>query len=150
MFHLKEKEKRIRIRFLDKKLSPLEKFTDLSFLLYELNQLNVNCDYVLVAENEMNFLTLPALPNTIAIWSGGGFQVSYLKDIQWLRDKSFIYWGDIDAQGFQILNQFRVYFPATIAVMMDEETLSKFKYSQGQPAPNQNLHRLTENEHKLC
>lgn len=149
MFHLKEKEKRIRIRFLDARLSPLEKFTDLSFLLYELGQLNINCDYVFVAENEMNFLTLPELPNTIAIWSGGGFQVSYLKNISWLKDKLFLYWGDIDAQGFQILNQFRVYFPNTVAVMMDEETLSKFKYAQGQPAPNQDLRMLSENEKKM-
>jgi hypothetical protein len=149
MFHLKEKEKRIRIRFLDKRLSPLENFTDISFLLYELNQLKVNCDNVFVAENEMNFLTLPALPNTIAVWSGGGFQVSYLKDIHWLRDKLFFYWGDIDAHGFQILNQFRTYFANTIAVMMDEETLNKFKHTQGQRAAKQDLQKLSDSELKL-
>lgn len=149
IFHLKEKEKRIRIRFLDRKLSPLEKFTDLSFLVYELDQLDIGCKYVFVAENEMNFLTLPELPNTIAIWSGGGFQVSYLRNITWLKSKTFFYWGDIDAHGFQILNQFRTYFPNTIAVMMDEETLSQFKHTQGQPATRQDLQKLSEDELKL-
>jgi hypothetical protein len=146
---LKEKQKQIRVRFLDERLSPLKSFSDLSFLLYEFNRLNIDCINVFVTENEINFLTLPNLSNTIAIWSGGGFQVSYLKNIDWLKDKQFFYWGDIDAQGFQILNQFRNYFPKTIALMMDEETLSSFEFSSGKPASNQTLLLLTEEELKL-
>lgn len=149
IFYLKEKEKRIRIRFLDKGISPLDKFTDLSFLVYELNQLEISCKYVFVAENEMNFLTLPEIPNAIAIWSGGGFQVSYLKNINWLKDKKFFYWGDIDAHGFQILNQFKTYFTDTTALMMDEETFSNFKCGPGQQATNQQLQKLSDDEIKL-
>lgn len=149
IFHLKEKEKRVRIRFLDKRLSPLEKFTDLSFLLYELHQLNIDCKYVFVAENEMNFLTLPEIANAIAIWSGGGFQVSYLRNITWLKNKRFFYWGDIDAHGFQILHQFRTYFKSTTALMMNEETFYRFKYGNGQPASNQQLSTLSEDEIRL-
>ena len=55
----------------------------------------------------------------------------------------------IDAQGFQILNQCRTYFPNTVAVMMDEETLSSVKSSDGKPATNQILQFLTESELKL-
>lgn len=149
IFSLKEKEKRIRIRFLDRSLTPLDKFSDLSFLVYELNQLDIACKYVFVAENEMNFLTLPEIPNAIAIWSGGGFQVSYLKNIDWLKNKKFFYWGDIDAHGFQILNQFKTYFSDTTALMMDEETFSNFKYGTGQQATNQQLQRLSDDEIKL-
>jgi hypothetical protein len=148
-FSLKEKEKRIRIRFLDRMLSPLDKFSDLSFLVYEFNQLDIACKYVFVAENEMNFLTLPEIPNAIAIWSGGGFQVSYLKNIGWLKNKKFFYWGDIDAHGFQILNQFRTYFADTTALMMDEETFSSFKCGVGQQATNQQLLKLSDDEIKL-
>jgi hypothetical protein len=97
----------------------------------------------------MNFLTLPSLAETIAIWSGGGFSVSYLKGIKWLDGKSFFYWGDIDAQGFQILNQFRTYFPGTKAVMMDEETLRLFLPGSGVPCANQNLPMLTAEEFRL-
>lgn len=75
--------------------------------------------------------------------------MSYLKDIDWLMSKQFYYWGDLDAQGFQILNQFRTYFPNTIAVMMNEETLESFKSMEGQQAANQNLQRLSESELKL-
>ena len=37
----------------------------------------------------MNFLTLPEVKNTVALWSGGGFNVSYLKEIEWLQKKIF-------------------------------------------------------------
>ena len=148
-FNLKYAEPLIRIRFLDNRLSPIETATDISLTLSEFNNFYSHCDNIFVAENLMNFLTLPCLTKTIAIWSGGGFNVSYLKDIDWLKSKQFYYWGDIDAQGFQILNQFRTYFPNTIAVMMDEETLSCFKSGKGKPATNQTLQRLSESELKL-
>jgi hypothetical protein len=148
-FNLKYSEHLIRMRFLDKTLSPLDNATDISLTVSEFNDFHSRCDYIFVTENLINFLTLPHLPKTIAIWSGGGFNVSYLKDIAWLKSKQFYYWGDIDAHGFQILNQFRTYFPNTIAVMMDEETLSNFTSVSGQTATNQNLQQLSESELKL-
>jgi hypothetical protein len=145
-FNLLSKEQLIRIRFLDISKSPLQNITDISFTEKELKHYNFAIDNILVAENLMNFLTLPFLNNTIAIWSGGGFSISYLKNIEWLKNKLFFYWGDIDAQGFQILNQCRGYFPNTKAVMMDAETLNSFQFGEGKPANNQNVQRLTENE----
>jgi hypothetical protein len=148
-FNLKYCEPLIRVIFLDTSLSPIDKATDISLTLSEFHNFHSHCDNIFVAENIMNFLTLPYLKKTIAIWSGGGFSVSYLKNIDWLKSKQFFYWGDLDAQGFQILNQFRTYFPTTIAVMMDEETLSSFKTREGEPTTNQNLKRLSEEELKL-
>ena len=148
-FNLKYSEHLIRIRFLDTTLSPLDNATDISLTVSEFNNFHSHCDNIFVAENLMNFLTLPYLTKTIAIWSGGGFNVSHLQDINWLKSKRFYYWGDIDAHGFQILNQFRTYFTDTVAVMMDEETLSSFTSANGQQATNQNLQRLTESELKL-
>jgi hypothetical protein len=148
-FNLKYAEPLIRVRFLDNLLSPIETATDISLTLSEFHNFYSSCTNIFVVENIMNFLTLPHLSNTIAIWSGGGFSVGYLRDIEWLKSKQFYYWGDLDAQGFQILNQFRTYFPITIAVMMDEETLAGFNCGEGKPAPGQNLQRLTEAELKL-
>ena len=146
-FHLKYAEPLIRIRFLDTLLSPVANATDISLTLSEFDKLYLHCENIFVAENIMNFLTLPYLKNTIAIWSGGGFNIGYLKNIKWIRN--FFYWGDIDAHGFQILNQFRAYFPNTIAVTMDEETLSCFKLAKGELAANQNLSNLTSNKLQL-
>lgn len=148
-FHLKYAEPLIRIRFLDTSLSPLEQVTDISMMVSAFRQLPINCQSIFVVENLMNFLALPSLNKAIALWSGGGFRVSYLRDIEWIKSKHFFYWGDLDAQGFQILNQFRTYFPGTTAVMMDEETLSNFPVASGTPAGYQNLPRLTEAELKL-
>lgn len=36
------------------------------------------------------------------------------------------YWGDLDAQGLQILNQFRSYYPSEIALMMDWATFHTY------------------------
>lgn len=148
-FNLKYAEPLIRIRFLDDALSPLRSVTDISLPVSEMKKLPIPCDHIFVAENLMNFLTLPNLEKTIALWSGGGFSVSYLNGIGWMREKQFFYWGDVDAQGFQILNQFRTYFPNTISVMMDEETLQRFSSKEGKPAPEQQLHQLTKTEHQL-
>lgn len=148
-FHLKYAEPLLRIRFLDAQLSPIPNITDLSLTLSEFKNFSVVCENIFVTENSMNFLTLPPLPKTITIWSGGGFQVSYLKDIAWLKAKQFFYWGDLDAQGFQILNQFRSYFPNTIAVMMEEETLTNFTPTTGETAAIQNLQQLSASEWKL-
>jgi hypothetical protein len=148
-YNLKFSEPLIRIRFLDASLSPINNATDISLTLSEFKIIKTDCVNIFVAENIMNFLTLPYLSKTIAIWSGGGFSVSYLRDIDWIKSKQFFYWGDLDAQGFQILNQFRTYFQNTVAVMMDEETLSSFKSASGTPASNQNLQQLTDKELKL-
>ncbi len=148
-FNLLSKEQLIRIRFLDKSKSPLQSITDISFTEKELKHYNFSIENVFIAENLINFLTLPEIKNTIAIWSGGGFNISYLKNIEWIKDKQFYYWGDIDAQGFQILNQCRNYFPGTVAVMMDDETLNSFQFGEGKPSTNQNLQRLTGSELKL-
>ncbi len=148
-YNLKYSEQLIRIRFLDTSLAPIENVTDISLTVSEFKNVEPQCYNIFVAENIMNFLTLPFLPKTVAIWSGGGFSVSYLKKIDWIKSKQLFYWGDLDAQGFQILNQLRTYFPNTVAVMMDEETLSSFKTAEGTPASNQILQRLTEWELKL-
>lgn len=148
-YNLKYSEPLIRVRYLDTSLSPIVDATDISLTVSEFQNVESQCNNIFVAENIMNFLTLPFLPKTIAIWSGGGFSVGYLKDISWIKSKQFYYWGDLDAQGFQILNQFRTYFQNTVAVMMDEETLSNFKSAEGTPAANQHLQRLTETELKL-
>ncbi|MFZ3167600.1 MAG: DUF2220 domain-containing protein [Candidatus Methanoperedens sp.] len=98
----------------------------------EFNILNITCKRVFILENKtnfsniFNFLTLPDMKNSIAIF-GSGFRLELLKDALWLNDKQIIYWGDIDAHGFQILSQLRFYFPQTQSLLMDFETFNEFK-----------------------
>lgn len=148
-FHLKHQEPLIRIRFLDTKLSIAQNLSDVSVPLSEFHSLEILCKFILVVENLMNFLTLPNLPNTISIWSGGGFSISYLKKVQWLKNKQFYYWGDIDVHGFQILNQFRNYFSNTYSLMMDKNTLDKIwkdKITESPTTSVLDLPHLTDSE----
>ena len=133
-FNLKYKEKLIRIRILDEKISKSLFFgvDDISIPHTQFDNLTIPCKRVFVLENHtnfsniFNFLTLPNLAESIAIF-GEGFQIGLLKNAEWLMDKQIIYWGDIDAHGFQILSQIRGYFPQTQSCMMDFGTFNDFK-----------------------
>lgn len=150
-YGLKSAEPLIRIRFLDAALAPIANWTDISLPLSSFRQLNCSCHRMFVAENKMNFLTLPQLSGSIAVWSGGGFNISYLKGIPWLSDIQSYYWGDLDAQGMQILNQFRTYYPSATSLLMNWETFHAYRHlmKYGTPASPQLLPRLTEEEQSL-
>jgi hypothetical protein len=86
------------------------------------------------------------------VWSGGGFMISYLKNVLWLNEKKITYWGDLDSHGFAILNQMRNYFPQTVSAMMDMETFELFKKEglvPGEKTNAINLSKLSEVEMKV-
>jgi hypothetical protein len=123
-YGLRYAEPLIRLRFLDKGLqnSP---YNDISIPVSELARHSIPAQNCLIVENQMTFLSLPALPKTLAIW-GGGFMLGILREIQWLNDMKIYYWGDLDAQGFEMLSRLRTIFPQTKSILMDEYTLQQF------------------------
>lgn len=135
-YYLRYDEPLIRIRVLDAAVETgldrgrfrgqADRLPDFSLPVSDFTVLDLPVTTVFIAENKMNFLTLPALPGSIGIWSGGGFQVSTLRAAEWLARRRIIYWGDLDEHGFQILHQIRSYFPQTQSVMMDRQTLLDF------------------------
>lgn len=148
--NLRYDEPLVRIRFLDLE-EQFHGLPDVSLPLTQFRRLAVDCKRILITENKMNFLTLPNLKNTIAIWSGGGFYVRYLDDIPWMSEKQVFYWGDLDTHGFHILNQVRGYYKHTKSVMMDEGTLQCFKlqWGKGSITSNAQLDFLTKEEHEV-
>ena len=126
-YFLKHDEPLIRIRILDEKLAIRNSIMDLSIRLSDFEMTDWGCDRLLIAENKMNFLTMPPLPSAIAIWSGGGFNISYLRNAGWLKGKDIYYWGDIDEHGYQILHQIRSYFAHTQSILMDKQTFDTFR-----------------------
>ncbi len=106
---------------------------------------------IVITENKMNFLALPELPSTIAIWSGGGFMVSHLRNARWLREKNIFYWGDIDEHGFQILHQLRSYHSQTQSILMDRATFDLFRNLAvaGERNKTDTLPLLNSEEHSL-
>jgi hypothetical protein len=148
---LKYDQPTIRIRILDEQLK-IGLLSDLSVPLSDFEQMNFTCENVVLTENKMTFLALPNLKLTIAVWSGGGFMISYLKNVLWLNEKKITYWGDLDSHGFAILNQMRNYFPQTVSAMMDMETFELFKKEglvPGEKTNAINLSKLSEVEMKV-
>lgn len=130
-FHLKYDEPLVRFKILDQKLTYnlFNGINDLSIPINQFQTLQLPINRVIIVENKTNLLTtaltLPNQKKTIAIF-GKGFQVSILKKIDWLHNIEILYWGDIDAQGFEILSQIRGYYPNTKSILMDNDTFEKF------------------------
>lgn len=103
-----------------------------------------------IVENKMVLLTLPQLSNGIAIF-GSGFQVELLRDLPWLTTCPIWYWGDLDAQGFQILARLRALFPQVVSLMMDATTFEAFREFavSGTHSPVVELPQLTPDEQAL-
>lgn len=150
-YFLKYDEPLVRIRMLDTDLTCFGNFSDISIPLSDFEKLDIPAKNVLITENKMNFLTLPTVPSTVAVWSGGGFNVSYLKNVHWLTEKHILYWGDIDEHGFQILHQLRSYYPSTQSIMMDCKTFEYFSEFAvtGSRNKSERLSLLNNEEHNL-
>lgn len=149
---LKYREPLIRFRLLDRSSKAKYGFpaTDFSLPVSEFNRLNLEGNHCLIAENLINFLTLPDLEDSFAIF-GCGYAVQSLKFAKWLSHCLILYWGDLDADGFKILSQLRSYFPHVISIMMDTKTFETFQeFSVSVPeAKLESLQYLTSEEAKL-
>jgi len=63
---------------------------------------------VLVVENRDSRLWFPPVSDTIVVEGGGKAAAALLANVPWIRAADHtVYWGDIDADGYTILNQFR-------------------------------------------
>lgn len=151
-FGLRYDEPLLRLRVLDEALCGRYAlpFSDVSAPLSQVRALAWGGHRCIVTENKLTFLTLPQMPNTVAIF-GSGFRVELLGEVEWLRACPVYYWGDLDAQGFQILSLLRSHLPQVISVMMDVETFEHFRAFavRGQPAPVCDLPFLTAAEQAL-
>lgn len=129
-FNLKFSEPLVRFKILDKEISNnfFSGLDDIAIPVSQFENLNLPIEKVIVVENKTTLhttLTLPRMGKTIAIF-GSGYSVYNLKNVNWFTNLELLYWGDIDVQGFEILSQFRGYFPQTKSVLMDKATFDKF------------------------
>lgn len=153
-FNLKFAEPQIRFKVLDKAIA--EKFfsgiDDIAIPISQFEALDLPVGRIIVMENKTTFytaLTLPEMTKTIALF-GSGFSVANLKNVSWFFNKELLYWGDIDVQGFEILSQFRGYFPQTKSVLMDSVTFEKFfENDSGTQTNLSKVQYLTDGEQKL-
>ena len=126
-FNLKYDEPLVRFRILDLAISQqlFGGIDDFSIPIYEFQYLSLPIHNVYVVENKINMLTFPIMKDSIVIW-GHGFGVDIMKDVEWLKTKKIYYWGDLDAQGFQILSEIRTHFKQVESFLMDQDTFNKY------------------------
>lgn len=129
-YGLKSKPILIRIRSLDEKKQFMNiSLSECSITVSDLNNIDESfyngITNVFIVENEMIFLTFPKVDNAICIW-GHGFTVNALKDVNWLKNKNIIYFGDIDEHGFEILSSLRGHFSKTQSFCMSKTILEKY------------------------
>lgn len=148
-YSLRYAEPQVRFRILDQKISQehFSGFDDMAIPISHFRSLNIPIKKVLVVENKTNLymtLSLPKMNGTMAIF-GSGFSVNHLKEVNWLSGTELLYWGDIDVQGFEILSQFRGYFPHVKSILMDKDTFDKF-FENDAGAPTKVIASLNLNE----
>ena len=110
-------------------------------------RLNPEVAQVFITENEINFLAFPSVPRSLVIF-GGGYGFESLAGAAWLHSRRVRYWGDIDTHGFAILDQLRAHLPHAESLLMDRETLLRFRDLWGrEPSPSRcALTRLSPDE----
>ena len=111
----------VRMRFLDPELRP-EGLGDLAAPVETLAALAVRATVVYVFENLESVVAMPDVAGAVVV-HGSGYAVDRLGRIPWIRDGHVIYWGDLDSNGFAILNRLRSHCSDVQTVLMDQEVL---------------------------
>lgn len=142
----------IRFRILDSHLrSCVGGLSDLSVALDDLKKLALPVNKIIIVENLQTGLAFNDIPGSI-VFMGLGYSIDLLNEISMFNNLPIYYWGDIDTDGFAILNRLRNYYPQTQSILMDESTLLKHKDLWGtdeKPKIATTLSMLTDEEKKL-
>jgi hypothetical protein len=128
-YGLRYAEPHILVRWLDHDAQRRCEWTwpELSLPLHTLAATAMNhVRRVFVVENKVSLLTLPQVPDSIAI-GGLGNGVTDLRYLKWLSGCELWYWGDLDTDGFAILSRLRSLLPHTRSLMMDDLTLRRWR-----------------------
>lgn len=125
-------------------------FDEFDAPLRSLAALQLENAVVVVVENKAPLTCVPPFPRGLVL-SGQGNNALALKDLPWLADNRVLYWGDIDAAGYEILSDFRRRVPHTESILMDATTLDAHKkYTQRCKHPgHRQLPHLTTDEHQM-
>ena len=126
-YNLRCDEPLVRMRILDGTLSAefFSGLDDITIPVSKFLRLQIPISKAYIVENKVNFLTFPLVANSIVIW-GRGYGIASIKESELLKSSELMYWGDLDAQGFEILSQFRSYFAQVKSLLMDKTTFDKY------------------------
>ena len=128
-YGLLSKPPTIRFRLLDPDYF-IGGLSDLTVPVDQFASLQSGVERVFVTENEVNALAFPPVRSGMVVF-GGGYGIDRLAQVEWLRNRALLYWGDIDTHGFAILDRLRANMPHVRSMLMDEETLHAHRHLWG-------------------
>ncbi|MCA9135782.1 MAG: hypothetical protein KDB00_03460 [Planctomycetales bacterium] len=122
-------------------------FDELSLPAESIAKLPVDQSRIVIVENKTNLLALPKMKRSVAL-GGLGNAVTQLADIHWLHKNPVFYWGDLDAEGFVILDRLRQVLPGVQSVLMNQNVLDQFASlaTAGNASDHVELANLTSEE----
>lgn len=83
--------------------------------------------WVLVVENKDSYLNFPAMEGGICVFGAGHAGSAVVSQVPWIQAAPHVfYWGDLDADGFEILNGYRLLGIGCTSILMDRATLNRF------------------------
>ncbi len=90
-------------------------------------QLPYTPQVVVISENKDTAVAFPAVAGGVCV-EGGGFGGATAAALPWLVDAPLlVYWGDIDAAGFEILDGFRADGVPAVSMLMDPMTFERYE-----------------------
>ncbi|MBQ9003997.1 MAG: hypothetical protein IJ087_19300 [Eggerthellaceae bacterium] len=85
-------------------------------------------DFVVIVENKDTFRSFPPRAGGVCLFGSGWAGTALIPDLPWIRSASpCYYWGDIDADGFEILNAYRAAGLAVESLLMDMATYEMYE-----------------------
>lgn len=81
----------------------------------------------MIVENEESFYPLMGLLPDCPLICGRGKQIlgaDFIKEYNYL---SAFYWGDLDPDGYEIMDGVNIFFPQIIPVLMDQNTILRYQ-----------------------
>lgn len=116
------------IRFLDEALRIHPKLEWFSSSPDQLDALDFHPRAVFLVENKTNFLRFPDVKGSILLFSSGKSIPYLLSCLSWLKDHPHIYyWGDMDEDGFEMLNRARSVLPQIQSFLMEKDLLLRYQ-----------------------
>ena len=90
-------------------------------------QLPYTPQVVIISENKDTAVAFPAVTGGVCV-EGGGFGGATAAALPWLVEAPLlVYWGDIDAAGYEILDGFRGDGVPAISMLMDRVTFERYE-----------------------
>ena len=83
---------------------------------------------VIIVENKETYLKFPLLSGGVCVFGSGRAGMALAGILPWVVNASrVVYWGDLDADGFEILDAYRARGIVCQSILMDKATLLEFE-----------------------